>query len=109
MCGGGRHVKRHAKVEKRHAGVMRTSQFLALTATGRFSHVCRERFWADGAPLNGAANRTYSVLYKNSLTEPAWTKSHDLPSRPTNYTAIINNSLPPADHRFFKVVTPALP
>jgi hypothetical protein len=56
-----------------------------------------------------ASNRTYSVLYKNALDAPAWSKLDDMPAHGTNRVVVIEDFSDVAATRFYRVVTPAEP
>jgi hypothetical protein len=52
---------------------------------------------------------TYSVLYKNSLTDGNWTKLTDLSTAATNELKTATDSLGTNPARLYRLVTPALP
>ncbi len=54
-----------------------------------------------------SADRTYSVLYKNTLTESAWSKLADVVAGPTNGLKTVTDGLG-GSGRFYRLVTPAL-
>ncbi len=55
------------------------------------------------------SNHTYSVLYKNSLDAPGWSKLQDVEVRATNWTAVVQDSTPLLTNRFYRLVTPRWP
>jgi hypothetical protein len=55
------------------------------------------------------SNRTYSLLFKNSLDAPAWFKLRDVDSRATNWTVLVQDTTPVLTNRFYRVVTPQWP
>jgi hypothetical protein len=56
------------------------------------------------------AGKTYSVLYKNALTDATWTKLGDLPAQGSNgEVGLIDSSAGGATRRFYQVVTPQAP
>jgi hypothetical protein len=58
--------------------------------------------------FQAVANRTYSVLFKNLLTDPAWTKLVDVPASPETELRHITNSAGGIPGRYYRLVTPAL-
>jgi hypothetical protein len=54
------------------------------------------------------ADKTYSVLYQNSLAETGWTKLTDVSASATNGLQSVTDSLGGAATRFYRLVTPAL-
>jgi hypothetical protein len=58
--------------------------------------------------FNAIADKTYSVLYKNALTEVNWAKLADVAASTTNTTKILNDSLGGLETRFYRLTTPAL-
>ncbi|HKX62505.1 MAG TPA: thrombospondin type 3 repeat-containing protein, partial [Verrucomicrobiae bacterium] len=64
---------------------------------------------ADGTQVvltfHRAADRAYRVLYKNSLTDPAWLKLTDVPASGTAGAMTVTDTAPPA-LRFYRIVTP---
>ena len=56
----------------------------------------------------GASNKTYSVLYKNSLADANWTKLTDVSSATTNDLKMAIDSSGGNTSRFYRLVTPAL-
>jgi hypothetical protein len=55
------------------------------------------------------SNRTYSVLFKDSMLGGVWSKLADVPARTTNRIASVSDVIPAANQRFYRLVTPALP
>ncbi|HXI51898.1 MAG TPA: hypothetical protein VNH84_10345 [Candidatus Saccharimonadales bacterium] len=56
------------------------------------------------------SNKTYSVQYRDRLTEGAWSNTLDWVARTNTVTVTITNPLPPGiGERFFRLVTPAQP
>jgi hypothetical protein len=53
------------------------------------------------------SNRTYSVLYQPSLTDPAWLKWTDVPAHSTNRVARLTNTTWGTTSRFYRLVLPA--
>jgi hypothetical protein len=58
--------------------------------------------------FNAIADKTYSVLYKNALTEANWAKLVDVPASTTNAVTTLNDSLEGLAARFYRLTTPAL-
>lgn len=54
------------------------------------------------------ADKTYSVLYKNSLTETGWAKLTDVPASATNGLQTVTDSHGSSAARYYRLVTPAL-
>jgi hypothetical protein len=54
------------------------------------------------------SNRTYTVLYQNSLTEGDWVKLVDLPAHSTNRVETVIDGVLPGRGRYYRLVTPAL-
>ena len=54
------------------------------------------------------SNKTYTVQFKNALTDPSWGRLTDVTSAPTNRLITID-SLVPLSTRFYRLVTPATP
>jgi hypothetical protein len=54
------------------------------------------------------SNRSYSVLYQNSLTDAAWVKLVDVPAGSTNRLETVIDGIPPGLSRYYRLVTPAL-
>jgi hypothetical protein len=57
--------------------------------------------------FSAAANRSYSVLFKESLESLQWQKLHDLEARATNWQSDILVS-PESTNRYYRIVTPKL-
>ncbi len=54
------------------------------------------------------ANKSYSVLYKNSLTDPSWTRLADVPASTIDHTRTATDSTGIRPARFYRLVTPSL-
>ncbi len=60
--------------------------------------------------LTVAANRSYSVQFKNALTDPTWTKLADISPRPSaGAVQLIDPTAGSTPMRFYRWVTPAQP
>jgi hypothetical protein len=59
--------------------------------------------------FTAVSNKTYSVLYSESLQTGAWSRLADMPMRATNRTEIIVDPAPPPGKRFYRLATPQLP
>ena len=57
--------------------------------------------------FNAIADKTYSVLYKNALTDVNWAKLTDVSASTTNSVKTVNDS-PGGAARFYRLTTPAL-
>jgi hypothetical protein len=57
--------------------------------------------------FNAISNRSYTILYKNGLVDPSWSRLFDVNSVGTNRTLQINTSV--GTNRFFWLRTPQLP
>ncbi len=57
--------------------------------------------------FKAVSNRTYSLLYKQNLSDPQWLKLADFAAHPTNRIAGFTNNAPLETGRFFRLVTPA--
>ena len=57
--------------------------------------------------FDAMANRSYSVLYKDLLTNPAWVKLTDVPAQGANHTVSVTNLQTGVQTRFYQLVTPA--
>jgi hypothetical protein len=56
------------------------------------------------------AGKTYSVLYKNSLTDATWTKLSDVPAQgATGEIGVLDSGAGGMVRRFYQVVTPQVP
>ena len=58
--------------------------------------------------FQAVANRSYSVLYKNSLVDPDWLKLADVPASPVTEVVEFNDESVAGSTRFYRLVTPAL-
>jgi len=65
--------------------------------------------WEGGATLTlqfpAVSNRTYSLLYLDSLDAAAWSKLADLAALPTNHLEVFRDAIG-GSNRFYRVVTP---
>jgi hypothetical protein len=59
--------------------------------------------------FQAAANRSYSVLFKNSLTDPSWQKLTDVTPSSVPVTMEITDPYNSGSVRFYHLVTPAQP
>jgi hypothetical protein len=60
--------------------------------------------------FNGVAGKTYSVRYKNALTDASWTKLTDVPAPAENGDITVTDSSSAGiPQRFYQVVTPQQP
>jgi hypothetical protein len=60
--------------------------------------------------FTAAANRSYSILYRNSLAPSAWLKLAHVPAESFPRQVVIpDNSSPDNSQRFYRLVTPASP
>jgi len=57
--------------------------------------------------FQAVANRTYSVLYKNSLSDADWTRLVDVPASPQSELRHITDSPGGIPARYYRLVTPA--
>jgi Bacterial TSP3 repeat len=55
------------------------------------------------------SNRTYSLLYKDSLAAPNWSRLADIPARNTNWVDSLADPIGSVSNRFYRITTPALP
>ena len=56
--------------------------------------------------FSAAADRTYSVLYADTVPTNFWAKLQDIAAAPTNRMVTVTNSSVSAEHRFYRLVTP---
>ena len=69
----------------------------------------------SGAPnattlqFTAVSNKTYSLLYKQSLTEGGWIKFKDVPASTNTHETTILDTNSPTNSRFYRLVTPRLP
>ncbi len=56
--------------------------------------------------FTATAGKTYTVHYKNKLSDPTWTKLTDVPAQPSETVIEALDASPPGQ-RFYQVVTPA--
>jgi hypothetical protein len=59
--------------------------------------------------FQAVSNRTYSLLWKESLSAGKWTKVADVTAGPVSGVVEIDDPLPPAFGRVYRVVTPQQP
>jgi len=59
--------------------------------------------------FEGVLGRSYSLLYKDGLTTPNWTKLADVPVLGGSQTVSVTNNLNGSTTRLYQVVTPQLP
>jgi hypothetical protein len=59
--------------------------------------------------FRAVSNRTYSVLYKNSLNAPGWSKLSDVEMHATNRTVIVQDTTLVLTNRFYRLTTPQQP
>jgi hypothetical protein len=59
--------------------------------------------------FTAVSNRTYSVLYRDTLPGSSWFKLADLPARTTNRVAVVPDNGPNGSQRFYRLVTPSVP
>ena len=94
-------------------GMTNWQEYIAGTdPTNPLSYLRIERL--AGAPneatleFNAVSNRTYTVLFKNTLADPVWSKLGDVEARTTNRVATISdrNSI---TGRFYRLATPEQP
>lgn len=60
--------------------------------------------------FTAAANRSYSILYKNSWADPVWLKLTDVAAQPAARPVVVTDSSALSQpQRFYRLVTPATP
>ncbi|HEY6229400.1 MAG TPA: hypothetical protein VI282_19935, partial [Verrucomicrobiae bacterium] len=59
--------------------------------------------------FTASAGVTYSVEYKNDLSDPAWTKLKDIPAQGSSGDIDVTDLSPAAQTRFYRIVTPSQP
>jgi hypothetical protein len=60
--------------------------------------------------FRAAANRTYSVLYRNSPTVGPWSKLADIEAQPDPTAVVVMDPVPTGSSmRFYRLATPSLP
>ena len=59
--------------------------------------------------FQAVSNRTYSVLYKNSLSDPDWARLVDVPALAVTTTRSVTDPEGGRTVRFYRLVTPAVP
>jgi hypothetical protein len=59
--------------------------------------------------LHAISNRTYTVLFKDSLDAASWTRLTDVPAAATNRLTSVIDATPRGAARFYRLVTPAQP
>ena len=55
------------------------------------------------------SNRTYSVLYKDDLNAPNWSRLIDVPAQSANHIEIFSDPSVGFEQRFYRLVTPQWP
>jgi hypothetical protein len=55
------------------------------------------------------ADRSYSILFKQSVEDSAWTRLVDVPAEPEDRVETVVDPVPAAGARFYRLVTPARP
>jgi hypothetical protein len=78
------------------------SSYLKVTGLSISPGFCTVTFLA-------VSNRTYSVLYKDSLSPGLWSKLGDASARATNRVESVRDDSPNGAQRFYRLATPALP
>jgi hypothetical protein len=77
--------------------------YLAVDSDSVANHIHYIRFRA-------AANRTYSVLYRNSSTVGPWSKLADIEAQPDPTAVVVTDPVPTGSSmRFYRLVTPSIP
>jgi len=59
--------------------------------------------------FNAVSNRTYSVLYRDTLVSGAWLKLADVPTHATNRVETVGDTNVIGGARFYRLVTPGVP
>jgi hypothetical protein len=60
--------------------------------------------------FTATAGKTYSVLFKNALSDPTWTKLSDVPAQGTTAEiGVVDPNVGGASRRFYQVATPQVP
>jgi hypothetical protein len=54
-------------------------------------------------------NRSYSLLYKDSLNAPDWSKLRDIESQSTSRVVVEQDAIGVLANRFYRLVTPRAP
>jgi hypothetical protein len=57
--------------------------------------------------FKAVSNRTYSVLYKDSLTDPVWRKLADVPAQPVTQIMSVIDGPSAVPTRYYLLITPA--
>jgi hypothetical protein len=57
----------------------------------------------------GVSNKTYTVLYKNHLTDATWSKLTDVPAGPVSQVRTVTDTLGGFPQRYYRLVTPKQP
>jgi hypothetical protein len=63
---------------------------------------------AAALEFSAISNRTYSVLFKETLSDEPWSRLADVPARPTNRVERVRDPSPGAPSRYYRLATPAL-
>jgi len=79
-----------------------SSSYLKVTAVSLSPGSCAVTFLA-------LSNRTYTVLYKDSLSPGLWSRLGDVSARATNRIESVRDNGPNGAQRFYRLATPALP
>jgi hypothetical protein len=95
-------------------GMKNLEEFLAGTHPNDASSVLRfQQITVEAGNLIlqfvAVSNRTYSVLYKPTLSVAGWQKLVDLPALPTSGVVSITNALDVNSSQFYRLTTPMQP
>jgi hypothetical protein len=94
-------------------GMSNLQEFMA----GTDPHDAQSRLKLDAKIVNATSvsleflaksNHTYSILYKNSMNAPSWSKLIDVPAQDTNWVSTVVD-VTSSTTRFYRLVTPTLP
>jgi hypothetical protein len=95
-------------------GMSNSQEYIAGTspidAGSRLQILTVQNLSANNARLTFVAvsNKTYTVQFKNSLNDPAWSRLLDLSAAPTNRLMTIDSAVP-GTNRFYRLATPLAP
>ncbi|HTD87473.1 MAG TPA: lamin tail domain-containing protein [Candidatus Binatia bacterium] len=98
-----------ATADPDHDGMSNRDEYLAGTDPQDGNSYLKVQGVQGGGPatisFNAVSNRTYSILYSDTLHPPVWTKVGDLLGRTTNWSASL---VDPASSstRYYRLVTP---
>jgi hypothetical protein len=97
-----------------HDGLSNLQEFLAGTdPLDAQSSLKLQAQWSGGSNVTlqftVSANRSYSLVYKDSLGTADWTRLADVPAHETNWVYSIVDPAAGSSNRFYRVVTPPLP